>query len=276
MSEIILNDKLNLTSTLFNTKKNKPQLKGILFEELTDDYGNTILKKVNENVVVFGGGILALEHLCNTTANFKPATLNQIYSLNNGIPGSNANSFISCFGVGIGGAALDFGNVYDPNMRHRDIPDLIPMRTSEELTDPDASKYFFKQINGAGPSYNYYLKEFESAPVIKSLWKDAGENDGTEIIAEIFDSERPEGIETFVEFTLKFNEYDVREYFESIAELDMARYNTIGLFTGEKVDIGDGIYDYVNVRLFSYLTFDNRSVKDKTVSTYKYRVYSIV
>lgn len=256
-----------------------PLFKGVLFEEVQDDFGRDVLRKVSDNTVVMGGAILALEHLCNAEATFKPATLNEILDINASIAGSNPDSFITCFGVGIGGSELDFGNVKVPDVKQRNIIDLIPLRSAANITGPDAAKYFMKKQNADGTTYSWYLKEFEKPqPTIKSLWKDAAEpdTDGTEILGEIYDSTRTEGIECFAEFEIKLSVNDVREHFESIGELDMARYNSLGLFTGQKVDVGDGTYDYVNVRLFSVTNFENRSVAVKTESLFYYRVYSLV
>lgn len=259
-------------------KHNIPLFKGVLFEENDDGFGNPILRKVNENTVVLGGAVLALEHLCNATATFKPATLNTIHNVNPSVQGDNSQSFIKLFGVGIGGAALDFGNVKAPDVKQREILDFVPLRVGEAVTGTDSNKYYFKKLNQDSTTYSWYLKEFEEEPTIKSLWKDAAEanTDGTEILEEIYNSERVEGIESFAEFTIKLNVNDVREYFESIGELDMARYNSLGLFTGQKVDVGDGVMDYVNVRLFSVVNFENRSVKDKSEAIFKYRVYSLI
>ena len=280
----ILKDTLPLLSAIgpdevrIARKNNIPLFKGIMYELNDDGFGNPLFKKVGENTIVMGGAVLALEHLCNATATFKPATLNSIYSINQGISGDNMLSYISCFGVGIGGSALDFGNVEDTDIKARNVPSLIPMRYGETLTGTDSDKYFLKKLNNDGITYSWYLKEFGAATTIKSLWKDAAEEDtdGTEILTEIYNSVRTEGIESFAEFTINLNVNDVREYFSAIADLDMARYNSLGLFTGQKVDIGGGVYDYVNVRLFSYLNFDNKSVKDKTEAEYRYRVYSLV
>lgn len=58
----------------------------------------------------------------------------------------------------------------------------------------------------------------------------------------------------------------------------MARYNAIGLYTGQKVliDEDSSYYDYVNVHLFSTVHIDNESVKERKVSTYAYRIYSAI
>lgn len=274
MNSQILKDSLILETNMQEPSK---MFHGVLFEEIEDDYGNKILQKVESNAVVFSGAILALEHLADVTANFKPATLNAIYNLNSGVAGDNKASFVKLFGCGTGGAALDFGNVKKPNIKQREILNFIPLRTGATVTGVDAAKYFFKKPISSGSTFNWYLKEFDSPTIIKSLWKDSAEQgtDGTEIVEEIFDSVRTEGIESFAEFKIKINNNDVREYFESIGELDMARYNSIGLFTGQKVAVAGGT-DYVNVRLFSVVNFENKAVKERQESQYIYRVYSLV
>ena len=187
--------------------------------------------------------------------------------------------FVTIFQVyeGFGGSGLSFGSIVEKDIKRRDVPDLIPLRVTDTLTGDDADKYYFKKDNGDG-TYSWYLKEFSVDPIIKTCWKDSAddEEDGTEVTSEIYNSERTEGLQTFAEFILDFNTKDVREYYESIGSLDSARYNSIGLYVGEKVELEDGSFDYINVRLFSYLNIDNKSVKIKTASQYVYRILSLV
>lgn len=276
-----LTDYLRLDSQIRKDEGNRaisrPAYKGILYEKYKDDFGNDILHKIGENTVVLGGAIHSLETLTGITANWKPATLNEIYNINPSISGDNMASHIALFGVGTGGCGLEFGSIVETDIKSRDVPNLIPLRVTESLTGSDADKYYFSKANADGTT-SYYLKEFASTPIIKSCWKDSldEEQDGTEIVEEVYNSQRTEGIQTFAEFVLDLNTKDVREYFESIGSLDSARYNSIGLFTGDKVEISEGVYDYVNVRLFSYLNIDNRSVKIRVASEYIYRVLALV
>ena len=277
MKRNILKDQMILESSISSQTGQTPGYKGILYERLDDGYGNPILKKVGENTVVVGGAIEALEHLCNVEANWKPDTLNTIYNVNADVASDNMSSFISLFGVGIGGSGLEFGSVIEKDVKRRDVPDLIPLRQSDVLTGGDADKYYFKKDNGDS-TYSWYLKEFGAPTVIKTCWKDStdDEKDGTEVTNEIYDSDRTEKLQTFAEFIIDLNTKDVREYFEKIGSLDSARYNSIGLYIGQKVKLADGSFDYVNVRLFSYLNIDNKSVRIKTASQYVYRVLSLV
>ena len=254
--------------------------KGVLYETMKDDAGRDILRPVSDNTVVVGGAILALEHLADVSASkFIPGTLNNILEINADVPDTSGKRPTFClFALGIGGATLDFGSITAKDIKSRNIPDIVPMRTGNALTGDDADKYFMKKINDAGDGYYWYAKEFSTQPIIQTFWKDSvDENaDGTEITGEIYDSDRTEEIETFVELKISLNIHDIREYFESIGNLDYARYNTLGIYTGNKIVLPDGTTDYVNVRLFAYTNFNNRDLSQKTEAEYTYRIYSLV
>lgn len=246
--------------------------RGELFQKLTDSYGNTFLKPIASNTVVLGGAILALEKLCNTQASFKPTTLNDILSIN--VSGTTSgNEKIALFGCGTGGAQLDFGNVVATDIKQNNVKDLIPIRYGASLTGTDAEKYFMKSANSDGSTYSWYLKEFDSTPIIKSFWKNSvdSEGDGTEITEDISSSTKTEGIETYAQFELSMNTNDAREYFVATGNLKMARYNSFGIYTGEKV--GD---EYGNVRLYAVINFNNRDLSLSSSANFVYRLYSLV
>lgn len=277
----VLVDRFQLCADMKENHKGKfasqtPALKGVLYENLKDDFGNTILKKVGENTVTIGGAIAALEHLTGVEANWKPQTLNEIYNIPTSVPGDPFKTRIALFGVGTGGCGLEWGSVVDKDVKLKDVPDLIPLRAGSVLTGDDASLYFMKKDNGDG-SFYWYLKEMEVVPIVKTCWKDSAddEEDGTEVTEDISDSTREEGLETLAEYIIDFNTKDVREYYESIGALNQARWNSLGLYMGDKVQQADGSYEYANVRLFSYLNLDNKSVRIKTASQYTYKILSL-
>ena len=283
MNQNLIKDYMPLTTKMSDTSnykaKSTPLFRGKLFENLKDDYGREILKPVSSNTVVLGGAILALEHLANTDAGFKPGTLNQILDINQGVEDtSGKRPSIALFGLGTGGCTLDFGSITAKDIKSRDIPNLVPMRVGADITGTDANKYFMKKLNSDGVTYSWYLKEFDDAIKITTLWKDSADSDtdGSEITSEVYSSSRTEEIESFAELRIALNIHDVREYFESIGELDMARYNTLGIYTGNKITLPDGGTDYVNVRLFAYTNFNNRDLSQKTEAIYTYRIYSLV
>ena len=178
---------------------------------------------------------MALEKLTGVQSAFKPNTLNDILGIPcvGTTPGSET---IALFGCGTGGAQLDWGNIVAPDIKQNNVIDLIPMRYASTLTGEDAPKYFMKKPNDDGSTYSWFLKEFASTPVIKSHWKNAVDStsDGTEIVSDISDSGRTEGIETYAQFELTLNTRDMYEYFNATGNLAMARYNTFGFYTGEK------------------------------------------
>lgn len=255
--------------------------RGILYRAEKDQYGREIFHKEAENTVVLGGAIAALERLTNQNASFRPNTLNQILNLNTGYEYHLASTPIALFGCGVGGASMTFGDVYDPNVRQNNIASLLPMMVSEnELTGVDAAKYMMRTTvsTPGGTNLNcWYLKEFDIDPVITSLWKDAADedDDGTEITEDVSESTSENGVESFAQFKLVLRDDDVRSYYQAMGTLPQARFNSIGLFVGEKVTIGT-YEDYVNVSLFSVVNINNEALAERKEITYYYRVYSLI
>lgn len=245
--------------------------RGELFEKIDDGYGNPILKKINSNTVVVGGAILALQKITGVTPQFLPPAINENYGIAN--TGGTGNNTICLFGCGTGGAGLDFGNVIAPDIKQKDVAGgLVPLRYGATVTGDDAAKYFFKKDNQDG-TFAWYLKEFDTGTSIKTLWKNSvdSDTDGTEITTDISGSDSDDGIESFVEFNISLNTNDVREWFEAQGQLSQARYNCFGFYSGEKVGS-----EYVNVRLFSTVSFNNRDVSVRTTSSFVYRIYSLI
>jgi hypothetical protein len=166
---------------------------------------------------------------------------------------------------------------------------MMPFRVVNEPftpSDDNYNKYFMLNHRDDG-MYEYYLKAFETTPVIKVLWRDGAEGeDGSEVEPNVYATERTDLIEAFVEMHLVINKKDMQEYFEYAGIPEMARVNTIGLFTARKVTLEDGRTEYVNCKLFSKLNTNNdpltitSSDSDGSIGsgssraiTYIYRVY---
>lgn len=255
--------------------------RGVLYREDTDCFGRTIFTKVAENTVVLGGALAALERLSGVDSSFRPNTLNDILNLNTGYDYHRDTTVIALFGCGNGGAGLDFGNVYDPDVKQNNVAGLLPMMVSQnELDGTDADKYMMRTSiqTPDGTQLNcWYLKEFDTEPVIRALWKDAAseDEDGTEITEDISNSESENGVEAFVQFKLVLNDDDVRSYYEAMGTLAQARFNSVGLYLGEKTTVGDHV-DYVNVSLFSVVNLNNEALAERKTITYYYRVYAMI
>lgn len=294
-------------------KEHIPTARGVLYER--DDFGNLLF--IGENTVTLGGSINALEKLSGVFAQYRPKSLTTLYRSQLTFPSDLASSYneswekdhdsechVALFGVGTGGCALDISAVYKPDFKQftlntddtvedgqtgnwipfrvspqssLDTPGILP--GSDNKVERDKLHFRLPLTTETGTMYGWYLKEFESEPVIKSLWKNAPDlsKDGTEITSDSDLTNGPDGvgIETFMEFILHISPDDVRDYFVSTGSTEVPRFNSIGLFTGLKRTNVDGEYaEYYNVRLFSVINLENVAKRLKTDSTYVYRVYS--
>ena len=292
----ILKDTLGLCSAITDReaiaarKHGIPTMRGVLYRVNEDANGNPIfdqLTKINENTVVLGGAVLALEKLFGTKPTFIPSTINSDPDI--GINGNyddvvdNKNTYVKCFGVGVGGASSkSFGSYYDPDFKMKKLPEWVPFRISDtdtlDASIADRCYYRLQIKDDPDPQWAWYLKEFSNTPYPESHWKDSPDpnSDGTIITGDVSTSDSTNLIETYCECLLKIEEDDIRPYFQWAGNLQMARYNSIGLFTGIKKDIGNNYIDYVGVRLFSVVNFNNIPLDLPTSATYLYRVYAAV
>ena len=73
---------------------------------------------------------------------------------------------------------------------------------------------------------------------------------------------------------LKINKKDCREFFEINGEIEAARVNSIGLFTGVKSTNEYGEPEYKQVKLFSKLNIPNEMLVLSKDITIVYRIYT--
>ena len=231
-----------------------------------------------ENQIVLGGALFILEKCFNVEAPITVDYINNIMGINTADPIEEIypkDTHVCLFGVGIGGCGDAYTSVVDVKYHEREIFDMIPFRiTDDEMTGLDAEKYWFKRYEADG-KVSYFLKSFEYEPEIKVLWKDGEEGeDGSEVSTGVHNTERTEPIETFVEMILKINKKDCREFFEINGEVEAARINSIGLFTGIKSTNEKGEPEYKQVKLFSKLNIPNEMLVLSKDITIVYRIYT--
>lgn len=231
-----------------------------------------------ENQIVLGGALFILEKIFNVEAPIEVAYLNEIMGIGVNEPIDELypkNTGVCLFGVGVGGCGDASRSVVDVKYYEREIFDMIPFRiTDEELSNSEAEKYWFKRYENDG-KISYFLKSFEHEPEIKVLWKDGEEGeDGSEVATGVHNTNRTEPIETFVELVLKINKKDCREYFEINGEIEEARINSIGLFTGILSTNEKGEPEYKQVKLFSKLNIPNEMLVLSKDITIVYRIYT--
>lgn len=250
-----------------------------------DGMGNVIFSRKQNNVVL-GGSIYVLEKLLNVRAGLQVETLNNIMGINNeSVAFSDTDiipkeHFLCLWGIGIGGAGDTIGNVHPVNFYEREIgsknnsTEMIPFRVvNEPLSETEKEMYYFHKDLGDG-MMGYYLKKFAADPTIKVLWNDGidGE-DGTEVTADVWNTDKTTAIEVFAEITLFLSKKDGREYFDLIDEIEKARINTISLCTGLRAEYESGKYDYQNVLMMTKLNFGNEMLENKEI-TFRYRIFT--
>lgn len=285
---INLKDKFQTTDK-YSISISDPKQKSFLRTSISagyDDYiGNggytelgEVLFEEKENMVVLGGSLFTAEKLFNIKSPLLVEYLNDIMGIATTGPAITETypkeTGICLFGVGIGGCGDSMTDVKDVKYYDREIINMIPLRlTDKELSVDDLEKYWFRKPIGERTAY--YLKTFESTPEIRVLWRDVEGEDGSNVQQGVHNTppDNKTDIDTFVEIILKVNKRDVREYFEVNGNVESTRVNSIGLFTGIKADIGDGKFDYKQVKLFSKLNIHNEMLvldKDMTII---YRIF---
>lgn len=288
-SKIILpKDSLAIKDLVSNKLRNKSPFRTEI--SAYDEFGD-VLFTLEHNMVVLGGAITVLEKMWNIRSSLVIDTINNINQISPATQSTTEllpqNDYVCMWGIGIGGSGDAFGSVRDVKYYEREIgqngqsDEFIPFRcVTTSLEGEDVQMYTLSKSVGTGFTA-YYAKLFDSEPFIRSLWRDGQDGkDGTEVTDGVHNTQRSEEIETFVEMHMKINENDVREWFEMNGNIEQARVNTIGLFTGRLVDNGSGGYNAQNVKLFTKFNFDNEALggtgssnSGKTIS-FVYRVYA--
>ncbi len=231
-----------------------------------------------ENQIVLGGALFILEKIFNVEAPINVEYLNDIMGICVNSPIDEIypkDTHVCLFGVGLGGCGDASRSVVDVKYYEREIFEMIPFRiTDDNMTGSDADKYWFKRYEADG-KISYFLKSFEHDPEIRVLWKDGEEGeDGSEVASGVHTTTRTEPIETFVEMILKINKKDCREFFEINGEIEAARVNSIGLFTGILSTNERGVPEYKQVKLFSKLNIPNEMLVLSKDITIVYRIYT--
>ena len=253
--------------------------------DMTNEFGEKIFTQ-ETNETVLGGALTVLEKLAGIKSPLKVGSINSIMGINDTVPASDSsagNDDILClWGVGVGGSGDAFGSRRVVKFQEREVgqnghpEQMLPFRVVPEpfdATDENAARYFMMRQRSDG-YYEYFLKTFEIDPIIKVLYKDGAEGeDGTEVESDVYNTTREDGIEAFMEMHLKITKNDIREYFERVGEIEMARFNTIALFTARKTEISEGRNEYINVKMFSKINIDNEPLQAAKELQIQYRLY---
>lgn len=201
-------------------------------------------------------------------------------------------TIVQLFGLGITGTAENDITVYPVDYRENSINlnrvttdgltlhgTMVPFRyTMSELSDAEKLQYFGKKTDSVSGEVAYYLKKFDTDPIIKHIWKTGEdvENESLVSSSDVWSSNvGVNAVESFTECVLRVTKKDVKEWFISLGQEDRTRFNTIALFTAQYVPNADGsIGDYRNIRLFSKLNIPVEYLSLTKDLNLIYRVYT--
>ena len=217
-------------------------------------------------VILPGAAFTARKHFALGTEEVTPS-YNDALGLDNTVhetPTSEEAEKVFLFSVGVDGGGREPSQVYPVNYGKWTIPgDLVPFRyvpVTEDLGEELRDSYFGRKTYDAQSRIAYYFKAFDMEPTFHQQYID-----GTPIDSTIYDSEKEDEIETYVELVLKITKEDCREFFRATTGPNTARINSIQLLTGWKKTV-DGIDYYQDIRPLTKLHFPLESLIDVTKS----------
>lgn len=219
----------------------------------------------HNKVILPGSAFTAAKHFKDITIPTKTTTYNNELGLDQNVSVSAAedstDSFVYLFAVGTGGCGPEDSQKYDVDYTKWIQPEeLIPFKyqlSSNDLGTEDRSKYFGRKTLTSNGRIAYYFKAFDSDPVFKQQY-----TDGTPIDQNIYKSDNPLDVESFVELKMSITRRDCRDFFVATTGINSAKVNTISLLTAVPKVI-DGYIYYQNIRPLTKLNFNNISLVDE-------------
>lgn len=234
--------------------------------DIINETTNEIIFKARNKVILPGAAFTARKHFAIPDEEITPS-YNDALALDNTVhepPASEDLEKVYLFSVGVDGGGYEPSQVYPVNYGKWCKPgDLVPFRyqpITSDLPDELKDSYFGKKTYDAQNRIAYYFKAFDIEPTFHQQYID-----GTPIDANIYDSEKEDEIETYVELVLKITKEDCREFFNVTTGPNSARINCIQLLTGWAKTI-DGVKYYQDIRPLTKLHFPLESLIDITKS----------
>lgn len=253
-------DSINLHSSAFDTSIDIKDL----------ETGEIIYKGLRNKVIIPGSGLIAHKLFDISTSEVTPS-YNSDYGFGSamytpesedmpdparsGTTATADNHKVLLFACGIDGCGTEGSQVYPVDYRKWLAPEnMVPFRYqvgTNDLSDELRETYFGRTLINNGEYIAYYFKRFEGLPVLVQQYVD-----GTPIDVNVYESDKQESAETYVELSLKITKDDIRDFFIVNAGIDSAKINTIELLTGYPVVDGNYMY-YKEVRPLTKLNFPN-------------------
>lgn len=233
-----------------------------IIDETTDE----IIFFGRNKVILPGAAFTARKHFAIPDEEITPS-YNDALTLDNTVheaPPNEEAEKVWLFSVGIDGGGAEPSQIYPVNYGKWCIPELlVPFKyqpVTEDISDDLRDSYFGRRTYDAQKRIAYYFKAFDIDPTFHQQYID-----GTPIDSTIYDSDKDDEIETYVELVLKITKEDCREYFTATTGPNTARINSIQLLTGWAKTI-DGHKYYQDIRPLTKLHFPLESLIDITKS----------
>lgn len=229
---------------LFKGLKNKVIVpgSGLIARKLFDIYSDEITPTYNDRL-----GIITPEG--EETHNIDPRT-----------NATQDNPKILLFCLGLDGCGTENSQVYPVDYTKWIAPDMmIPFRyqlASNDLSDDMRESYFGRVENGDFVAY--YFKRFDGDPVLVQQYID-----GTPLDEGVYDSQKSDSAETYVEILLKVTKEDIRDYFVATTGIDSAKINSVSLCYAWPQEIDGKLY-FNDIRPMTKLNIPNEPMIDVT------------
>lgn len=241
--------------------------------------GRVMIKRHGTNIKLFddwqynkvilpGSAFTASKYFKNLVIPTKTPTYNTILGLDNitsVTPDEEVNdNWVYLFAVGTDGCGPEASQKYDVDYTKWIAPEsLVPFRYQiydNDLSDSMRTKYFGRKAMIANDRIAYYFKAFDADPSeLKQLYID-----GTSIDQNIYTSDNPMDVESYVELKMSVTNRDCRDYFVATTGINDAKVNSISLLSAVEKQM-DGYIYYQNIRPVTKLNFNNISLIDETV-----------
>lgn len=226
---------------------------------------NTVLFEKDNKVILPGSTFTALKHFKNLQVPVMTETYNHSLGLDNTVSVTDAeertDSYIWLFAVGVGGCGSEASQVKDVDYTKWIAPgELVPFRypfTNNDLNLDLRKKYFGRKTNETSDRIAYYFKGFDGIQFKQQYL------DGTAIDSNVYESNKSDEVESFVEIKMSITNKDCREFFAAHEGLNAAKINTISLLEAVEKEI-DGIKYYQNIRPVTKLNFPTEALVDET------------
>lgn len=251
---------LTIYDTHAHYKKDTAAYRPVGYVEVRIPGTDTILFKGYNKIILPGAGFTARAHFDIPRDEITPS-YNSALNLENSVneaPTSKERIYLFC--VGTDGCGREGSDIRVVDYAHWISPDdLVPFRyvlESEDLSGADRDMYYGRVIKNDRVAY--YFKAFDSVPVLIQKYAD-----GTIVGNDVYDNNKTDEIETYVEITLRISPEDCRDWFKYTTGINDARINTFSLCTAWAKTYDGQIY-YQDIRPITKYNIANEHLIELT------------